>query len=373
MLAAMLLEPLGGATIVTAAPAVAHDRKLSGYLLLVGERMRLWGPREESFNRLRDEIKTRTALAVSEGPVRVGPGNFNDPVADALLFPMGQEPEQANRRIAEYAEKYFEETWIHKPLRSLAGVPPLDAAGHRTLRKKLLGIIQFLSDCAATGILKEYDFDRLRRKLGLTAGSAPATPAAVGGPDVAAMSAAELAALSVESLSDEQLEKAYQAAQKLDAAEVTGAFARALVSRPFAAGRPTDRFPWYFFLAQQALIEGDTGSALRCVNEGERADAEHNEGRRSSDYALRRGQLHVKRGEADLAHDVYTRLIEQVPDNLKLRGTAAEGMLSLRQPDRALRIAEEGLAVARQKNDRDSEQYLMELVDAARRQASKGS
>ena len=36
---------------------------------------------------------------------------------------------------------------------------------------------------------------------------------------------------------------------------------------------------------------------------------------------------------------------------------------------RKVQFAGEGLALARQKNDRDSEQYLMELVDAAKRQA----
>ena len=45
---------------------------------------------------------------------------------------------------------YIEEKWIHKPLRSLSQVPPLDAAGHVGLRKKLRGVVQFLEDCAAT-------------------------------------------------------------------------------------------------------------------------------------------------------------------------------------------------------------------------------
>ena len=378
-LAAMLLEPIS-ATIVTAAPADTHERKIAGYLLLVGDRLRLWGPREDSFNRLRDEIKTRTALGVAEGPVQIGPINFSDTVAEAIVMPAVQTPELAQQRIADYAGKYFEENWIHKPLRSLSGVPPIDAAGHRTLRKKLLGIIQFLHDCAALGILKDYDFNRLRHKLGLTTAAAPA-PAAAGtsgvataqaGPDVSAMSAAELAALPVESLSDEQLEKAYQAAQKLDAREVSGAFARALIGRPFSTGRLADRYPWYSFLAHKALSEGATDEALKYLNEGEQADSEHNEGRRRNDYQLRRGQVHVKRGEADLAHDLFTKLIEGSPDNLKLRGTAAEGMLSLRQPERARQFAEDGLVVARQKNDRDSEQYLLELADAAKRQAARG-
>jgi len=42
--------------------------------------------------------------------------------------------------------------------------------------------------------------------------------------------------------------------------------------------------------------------------------------------------------------------------------------LDLKQGAKALRFAEEGVAKARQQNDRDSEQYLLELVGAARKQ-----
>jgi tetratricopeptide (TPR) repeat protein len=368
VLAAMLLEPLT-ATVITTVSAAPQEKKLAGYLLLVGDRLRVWGPREEAFNRIREELKTRTALGVNEGPVQTGHVSFSDVVAEGLLFPMGMASEEgAKQRVLDYAQGYFEEQWIRHPLKALAGNAPVDAAGHRTLRKKLLGVIQFLQDCAAIGVLKDYDFDRVRRKLGLREG-APAPRAEGTAPDVSSMSAAELSGLSVDSLSDEQLEKAYQAAQKLDAAELTGHFARTLVARPVAPGRAADRFPMYSFLVQKALAEGNLDEALRYVEEGERSDREHNEARRQNDYDLRRAQLHVKRREVDLAHDVFTRLIERSPDNLRYRGTAAEGMLSLRQPDRALRFAEEGLAAARQKNDRDSEQYLMELVDAAKRQA----
>jgi hypothetical protein len=139
------------------------------------------------------------------------------------------------------------------------------------------------------------------------------------------------------------------------------------VSRPPTPDR-TDRFPFYSYLTQQAVRTGATQEALDLVNEGEKADCEHNEGRRRNDYELRRGQVHVKRGEADAAADVFQRLIDRVPANLKYRGSAAEAMLSLKQGARALRFAEEGLAAARQQNDRDSEQYLMELVTAAKKQ-----
>ena len=55
---------------------------------------------------------------------------------------------------------------MHRPLKSLSQVPPIDAAGHAGLKKKLSGVIQFLQECAA---MTHYpcDFDRLRRKLGL--------------------------------------------------------------------------------------------------------------------------------------------------------------------------------------------------------------
>jgi tetratricopeptide (TPR) repeat protein len=368
VLPAMLLEPVT-ANVLTTGQSLVEERKLAGYLLLVGDRMRVWGPREEAVNRLREELKTRTALGVSEGTVQRAHVTFPDTVAEGFLFPIGlQTPELQRQRILEYAQGYFEETWIRHPLVSLGGNPPADAVGQPTLRKKLLGVIRFLQDCAQLGILNSYDFDRVRRKLGLA--SEPAPAAATGTLDMSTISAAELSALSVDSLSDQQLESAYQAAQKLDDRELSGHFARALVSRPITDTQ--DRYPLYSFLVQQALNEGNTDEALNYVNDGEQVDCEHNEGRRRNDYELRRGQVHVNRREPDLAHDVFTRLIERQPDNLKFRGTAAEGMLSLRQPERARQFAEGGLEVARRQNDRDAEGHLMELLEAANKQGQGG-
>ena len=100
-----------------------------------------------------------------------------------MAFPVGvSDKDEAEKQVREHAEKYFEETWIHKPLRSLSGVPPIDAAGHTVLRKKLRGVIQFLEDCASGGILANYDFNRLRRKLGLLGAVAPAEKEVPGQP-----------------------------------------------------------------------------------------------------------------------------------------------------------------------------------------------
>jgi hypothetical protein len=215
-------------------------------------------------------------------------------------------------------------------------------------------------------VVESYDFDRLRRKLGLFGGAAAAQKAEGATPEIGSLGAAELAGLPVTTLPPEQLEVAYQTALKLDAQELATRFARELVTR---SPRP-DRSPWYFYLVKRALAEGNTDEALSTVDEGERADCEHNEGQRRNDFELRRGQVHTKRGEADAAHKVFESLLERVPSNLDYQGTATEAMLSLRQGARALRFAEEGLAKARQQNNRDSEERFLDLVAAAKKQGA---
>jgi tetratricopeptide (TPR) repeat protein len=364
---ALVLE-LTTTSLITVGSPAADAGRLAGYLLIVGNLLQVTSPLKEPFDRLREEVRQKLALGLGELRERRGPIQFQDVVAEALLFPLRKGEEEASERALAYAQRFYEETWIHRPLRSLSGNTPVDAAGFPKLRKKLRGVIQFIQDCARTGMIAKYDFDRLRRKLGLLEGAAaPAAPGAAAPQDIPAMGAAELGQLNVEGLSQEQLEQAYQAAQKLDAGDLAAHFARALVSRPPAAEH-LDRFPWYSYLTQHALREGNTDAALDYLNEGEKADCEQNEGRRRNEYELRRGQVHTRRGEADAAQDVFQRLIERVPTNLKVRGSAAEAMLTLKKPDRALRFAEEGLTAARQQNDRDSEQYLMELVEAAKKQ-----
>jgi tetratricopeptide (TPR) repeat protein len=391
---ALVLELTSTALLTVGSPATDAGR-MAGYLALVGPVVQFTSPRKEAYERVRDEFRQRLALALGELHERRGPVQWQDVVAEALLFPLTKRDDNAER-VRTHVQKYYEETWLHQPRRSLAGNSPVDAAAHPKLRHKLAGVVQFIQDCARGGIIGTYDFDRLRRKLGLAgapsgepdhgasrcAGGAPtggASPVAhspaqrdpygSGSPlDIPAMGTAELAGLSVEGLTFEQLEQAYQAAQKLDAEELADHFARALVSRPPQPERP-DRFAWYSYLSQRALKAGDTDAALELVNDGEKADCEHNEGRRRNDYELRRGQVHARRGEVDAAEDVFRRLIERVPSNLRFRGAAAEAMLSLKQGGRALRFAEEGVAAARAANDRDFEQYLLELAAAARKQS----
>ncbi len=370
VLFAMILE-LTTASLVTVGRPAADLGRLGSYLMVAGPLFRMWGPNREAVGRLREEVRNRLQLPIGEAQEIVGPVQFHDVVTEALVFPTNMRDANAPAKIVEHAQRYYEETWVNLPRRSLAGTAPIEAAGHTNLRKKLRGVVQFIQECAAGSMLVGYDFDRLRRKLGLIEGgeAAPAATKATGdgAPAVSAMSAAELGALNVESLTDEQLEQAFQAAQRLDAGDLAARFVRTLTGRPPRPGQ-TDPFPWYAYLTQHALKNGQLDAALDFVNEGERVDCDRNEGRRRNDYELRRGQVHVKRGEAEAAADVFRRLIERAPDDLKYRGSAAEAMLSLKQGAQALRFAEDGLTIARQRGDRDSEQYLQELAGAAKKQ-----
>jgi tetratricopeptide (TPR) repeat protein len=361
---ALVLEP---APVLAAGAGASEGGPLAAHLLIAEGVVRVWGSVRERFDRVRAELQQKAGPGLSEGHAHVGPPAWGDIVAEALVFPVGvKDQAEAERRVETYAQQFFEGPWLQRPLKSLNGIAPIDAAGHTVLRRKLRGVVQFLADCAAGGVLHGYDFDRVRRKLGLLAGAAPAAAGAAPA-DVTALGAPELAALKVEELSDEQLRQAFQTAQRLDAHEIGTHFARALVARP-ADGADADRYPYFSYLIERALAVGNTAEALDTINEGEKADCEQNEGRRRNDYELRRGKVHARRGEANEAHDVFERLIQRDPTNMKTRSAAAEAMLSLRQGQRALRFAEEGLAQARKQNDRDSEGHLMELVAAAKKQ-----
>jgi tetratricopeptide (TPR) repeat protein len=364
LLTGIVLEKVQGLTLEHTA---SKAPRLGAYLTVAGPFLRLSNTDRASVQAVADEIRTATAGALSEGNWQSGPPNFVEILSEALVFPIYAADEQeASRKVVEYFASYMEEHWIHKPLKSLGNVAPIDAAGHGVLRRKLRGIIQFLADCTAR-LAGQYDYDKLRRKLGLLGGAA-AAPAAPGlAVDYSAMSTPELASLQVESLPDNGLEQAFQSALKLDASELAAKFARTLLSRPAAAG--ADRFPQVSHLIRQALAEGKTDEALAALAEGETLDSAHNEGKRAAEYAQRRGQIHAKRGEIDQAMAAFERMIAAAPNELRFQGSAAEAMLSAKQPDKALHFAEGGLKKSRQQNNRDSEQYFQELASAARKQS----
>ncbi len=340
--------------------------RLGAHFMLLRNLLNLTNVDVGVLDQLMSELQPRLGPLLGGG-VQSGraPAQFSHVLSEALIFPRTQDNAEAEKQIEAALVRYVEEEWVSRPLKLLGGVSPLDAAGHATLRKKLRGVVHFLAEIAKINNF-DYDFDRLRRKLGLIE-SAP-TPAGEVPADISALGVAELTALDVAKLSHEQTEEAYQTALRLDARELAGRLAQALVSRPPSPARP-DRYPWYVHLIQLAQAVGDTDAALAHLNEGEKHDCEHNEGRRRNDYELRRAQIHARRGELDQAQDAFERLIARAPAEPRFRVSAAEAMLSAKQGARALRFAEDGLTLARKQNNRDSEQHFLELVAAAKKQA----
>ncbi|MFL5327970.1 MAG: tetratricopeptide repeat protein [Gemmataceae bacterium] len=361
MLNGLVLEEYGGLVETAEGPSIA---RLGAYMLVAGSIMQLWHPNLATLDKIVKEVETRLGGAQMPMQRQRGPIMFSDVVADAMVFPTKATTElDAQIKVREQAANYFEDKWIHQPLKSLSGTAPIDAAGHANLRKRLRGTIQFIQDCAAPTSVRLYDFDRLRRKLGLV-GAAPTAEGTIG--DLTAMSAAELASVPLDKLTDVQLGDAFRSALKLDARELAGRFARQLTTLPVAE-TSKDRFPFFSHMTRLAQAESKFDDALSIVDEGEKFDCEQNEGRRRNDYELLRGQALAKRGSGPEAADVFSRLLSRSPDELKYLETATKAMLDLKQGDPARRFANQGLEKARAQNNRDAEEYFLELSDAAKR------
>jgi tetratricopeptide (TPR) repeat protein len=140
-LIALVLETTT-AGLITAGDPAADFGRLSGYLAVVGNVFQVTSPVKEPFERLRDEVRQRLGLGLGELREIRAPTQFQDVVAESLLFPLpGTAEEGTAERVLGHTQRYYEETWIHRPRRSLAGNAPVDAVGHAKLRKKLRGVI----------------------------------------------------------------------------------------------------------------------------------------------------------------------------------------------------------------------------------------
>jgi len=359
--------------------------KIACKLMLVRGVIRVWHPNREQVRKVAGELRDQLLLAVEAPQETLHPTSFGDVALEAYIFPMSDiEIEKAEEKLVEHGRHYFEEVWIHKPLKSLGGSNPLDAVGSKLLRKRLLGVLKFVEQCYASAIpfrradddaapVAAYDFAALRHKLGLEyLTAAPPEVKVIEAPkaakrDLNAMNAAELAGQDVASLSVEELEQAMRAALKLDAKDLAVAFAQAGTLKPFDASRP-DRYPLYACLIAGATAEGDPVKVIKTMDEGAAYDAANNEGKRVNDYGLRRAQYFAKSKDMERAAVEFDALIARNPSEGRFYTTAAETMLGLRNGARALGFAEKGLAKAREINNRDLEGHCQELIGAARKQ-----
>ena len=358
-----------GAMVVEELPSLVDTGtrmvKVMANLNIANGTARLWHPNAASVQKIATELRDRVTLAVGEPQYSSGPIQLGDIALEALAYPSRPlSPEEAGPKMQGHATNFFEGVWINRPLRSLGGASPLDAAGSSLMRKRLLGVVRFIEDCV-TGLapLPVYDFSRLRHKLNLgdmQSVAAPETKAIAAKRDLGAMNAADLAGLPKDDLSPLELEDAMRAAIKLDARELAVAFAKAGAAKPADESRP-DRYPFYACIIAGAIAESDLATALKYATEGAAYDAAHNQGKRANEYA-------VRSGHPDAAEKSFDDLIARHPDEPKFYITATESMLSVKQGNRALKFAELGLAKAKSLGNRDLEAACHELADAARKQ-----
>ena len=372
--------------------------KVTANLHIANGVMRVWHASKESVADVVREIRDRLQLAVGEPIDGTGPAQFADIVQEALAYPTRvANVDEAEKKMKEYAERFFDNDWVNRPLKALHGVRPLDAGGSKLMRKKLLGVLKFVQDCVIGAVprrargevavpMNVYDFDRLRHKLGaekqtsdgppadLLAAASGATGPATTAPaapspakkDFAAMSAADLGLLKADDLTAVETEEAMKASLKLDARELAVAFAKAGIGKPADAAK-TDRYALYLCAIQGAIAENDQPAALTLAEGGAAYDAEHNGGKRANEFGLRKAQLLAKTGNTDGAAAEFEALIARNPDEPRFIVTAAEAMLSARQGAKALAFAERGLEKARESGNRDLEGACLELSEAAKR------
>src|SRR5262245_2131882 len=344
--------------------------RLQSYFVIDGDVVRWWHSNRAMLDEAIQEVRAKAGAGLSDPQFETGSAQFGDVVAEIMLFPTreGADPEQVEQKMRERAREFFEETWLRRPLRSLNGASPLDAAGHPTAKKRLPGVIRFMEECLGGASPRAdgqtarpmYDFDRRRRKLGLTA-----APAAGADLDFDTMSAADLGGLKPETLSDEQVGQGFGAALRLDAMELAAGFARSAVGRPSIA----DRYPFFKVLIRAAQDEGRPDEVLRWLGDAEAADAATNAGRRRNEIDLARGQIRARTGDLAAAYAVFKEIVGRSPTDLRFFAPAAEAMLGKREGAKALEFAEAGLKEARAQNNRDAEQQFLELVGAAKKQA----
>jgi tetratricopeptide (TPR) repeat protein len=347
-----------------------------------GGTLRLWHSQKENVTKLAVEVRDRLQLAVSEAVEGTGPAQFAELVQEAVAYPLQvADMSQAQQKMADYAAAFYENVWSHRPLKAFGGVSPIDAAGSKLLRKRLLGVIKLHQDCVEASAprmneegnvvpIRLYDFDKLRHRLGAEKQTADGPPpdllAAAQKRDFSAMSAADLGGLNMEQLSGSELEDAMKAALKLDARELAIGFAKTAVAKPVDPTK-VDRYPLYLCLISSAISDGKPADALAHTKDGMAYDKANNGGKRANEYGVRAAQLFAKTGDVDGSVAAFNDLIARNPDEAKYYVTAIETMLSAKQGAKATAFAERGLEKAKATGNRDLEGACLELGEAAKR------
>src|SRR6516162_1644751 len=155
VLSSIILEPPGPA--LTSELEAKQNLKPAAYVAVMGNFVRLWHIRREPLEAVFERFKQRIGNLIVQVQSLRGPAKFPESLSEAISFPRHSiNQEEAQQRIRQGFEKFYEEIWVHRPLKSTGNVSPIDAVGHGLLRKKLRGVLQFLREC---GDLTKYPYD----------------------------------------------------------------------------------------------------------------------------------------------------------------------------------------------------------------------
>lgn len=303
------------------------------------------------------------------------PGNPSTLDSEPFLVfdPQKISPEEKNARILESIRSYFEETWIHRPLRSLDGLSPIDAAQSSTLRKRLEGVIRFRERNFAR-YEAPYNFDRLRNKLGMKISGAGLSEEKDStkpseNVDLRAYSASQLAALDAKSLNDADLVIAYKTALSLDAPQTTSNFAAEIVKRPTIADH-IDVNSIFRRAINERFSAKKYDEIESLIAEARGYDERHYQSKEAAQYDLLAAKLALQQGRKDEAIDAIKQIPTKYPNRLDVAATAVEQLLSAGAYGAAKEIAETGLSQAEQERNGDFQgrfkDYLREAAARAK-------
>jgi tetratricopeptide (TPR) repeat protein len=292
-----------------------------------------------------------------------------------LVFddPKLPEAERQQRTLAE-VRRYFEEVWLHRPLRSLDLISPIDAAQSPKMKGRLEGVIRFRErNFQVRGIA--YNFDRLRNKLGLPiSGAGLADEKDTTRPsadiDLSAYSASQLAALEPARLKDDELVVAYRTAVQLDAPAVAHTLAEELIARESSASK-VDMIALFRRSIQEVLQGRRSGDLADLIARGRAYDQRHYEGREAALFDFLSARAQVALGQKDQALASLKELSAQHPDRLDIWASAVETLFSLGAFADAKDLAERGLAKAESQRASDLQGRFKEYVQEAAERAKK--
>jgi tetratricopeptide (TPR) repeat protein len=359
------VEPAGGAVPILGGPPrqIAQLRILGPFLEVAAT------GREDHDAAVRQlETVAGGVIQREETEVRAAEPHLLD--VEPLQYYWGPNAPDAERgrRELEAVRAYFEEKWLHRPLRALGGLPPLDAAQASTGKKMLEGVLRFRERIfQRRGV--PYNFDRLRNKLGLpisgagladeTDGSKPSETV-----DLAVYSAPQLAALDPRGLSDDQLAAAYRASIHLDAPQTASNFALEIVERDSIA-QTIDVAGVFRRLIQDRLQSRQTEGLDQLIQKARRYSDKHYGSRNAPEFDLLEARALLLGERRDEAVSRLRSLIERFPDRLDVAASAVESLLSAGDYASAKAVSEQGLAMAEAQRNPDLQSQFRDYAKAA--------